>query len=213
MTINSLTQVNAKISTAIDGLLADAIKQGDADQAFKLCNDLLGIQRISGLSLAKTLWTIHQHWNEFGIDDDFFDNAALRLDIHRHTIERYVKVHHMMITDVPADVIKELQDHNIRDLIPIANAISQGYTITNETWDKIADADDSREIARIIREDVKGVEPKSGSITLWMDRDGTLWAFHDEERHFVGSLEVAVDDEIIQKAINRIISNTGITKQ
>lgn len=198
---------------SLDSALDAAIKDCDADQAFELCNILVNIQRYSGLTLAKVLWTIQQHWQDFGIEDDFYDNAALRIDMHRDNIERYVRVHEMLTKHAPQEILNQLQDHNIRDLIPIANAVHQGYEIEEATWNKLANADTSQEISSIVREDVKGADPRSNSITIRMDRDGSLWAFRQEQRYFVGSLEVSDEEETIQKAINRIVSNSGIMKQ
>lgn len=210
---NLMIKSNDTLSDRVDKLLSDAVKQGDADQAFQICNDLRELQHRAGLALAKVLWTIWKNWKEFGIEEDFFDNSALRSGIHRHTVERYVRIYDMIINSVPNELVDRVQKFNIRDLSPVANAINQGYEIEDKTWDKIANSLDTREIAKIVREDVKGVEPRSNTISLWMDRDGSLWAFNNDQRYFVGSLELSSDDEIIQKAINRIVSNTGITKQ
>ena len=42
---------------------------------------------------------------------------------------------------------------------------------------------------------------------------GSLWAIMEEERVFIGSLEVEDDNSIVQKAIERLTKNSGVVRQ
>ncbi len=74
----------------------------------------------------------------------------------------------------------------------------------------MADAPDLNTITKIVREDVRGEEIKKGSISLSIDRDGSIYVFSHNQRVFIGSLEIKNEDEMVQKALNRIIKNSGI---
>ena len=63
--------------------------------------------------------------------------------------------------------------------------------------------------------EITGKERRSNSLRIWLDDHGSLFAYggDDEERKFIGSLEVDDDDPVVQKAINRIINSTNILQR
>jgi hypothetical protein len=187
-----------------------AIQQGDLDMAIDFCSRLVNLQKMSGLALAKALWMIHDNWNRFEIDEDFKMIMAIRLDIHPHTVERYVRVYDLLL-HAPEEVVAQLESKNIGDLFPVANAVAQGYTVDDDTWKDIADAPSQTDVSRIVREDVKGAEPRATSLSLSINQAGEIWAWKSNQRYFIGSLEISNEDETVQKAIERIVKNSGIS--
>lgn len=177
---------------------------------------LVGIQQqfqIKGIALCKSLHLMNEYWESFEIGDNFLDTATQYLGIHRHTIERYVKVWDMF-SFAPKTLLPELQQKGISSLIPIANAVAQGYPIEASTWDRLADAPDRNSVSKIINEEVKDMEgTRSNRLTILLDRKGSLWAIMEEERVFIGSLEIEDDNSIVQKAIERLTKNSGVVRQ
>jgi len=165
--------------------------------------------QIRGWALAKLLYLVEKSWDDYEIGDDFYDTVTGYLALHKNTIKRYIDVWDSCEL-IPPKLLPEFQQKAIRTHIPISSAIAQGYEIDDNTWQDLADAPDLNTVSRIVREDVRGEELKTGSISLSIDRDGSIYAFSHDQRYFIGSLEVDHKVEVAQKAINRIIKNSGI---
>ena len=197
----------------VDEIFETSIKENDPEIMFTY---LVGIQQqfqVKGLALCKSLHLMNKYWEAFEIGDNFLDTAVQYLGIHRHTIERYVKVWDMFSV-APKLLVPELQQKGISSLIPIANAVAQGYNIDDSVWDRLADAPDRNSVSKIINEEVKDMEgTRSNRLTILLDRKGSLWAIMDEERVFIGSLEIEDDNSIVQKAIERLTKNSGVVRQ
>lgn len=163
-----------------------------------------------GRAMIMALGIIEENWASFGIDADFVDYTFEKSGLHRHSIERYVKVY-KAYKKHPALINKVLAA-----AMPIANKIAQGYEFEEDTWQKLDNAPDYQSVAEVLSDFTGGKGERSNRLNLWMDRSGALWAYtKDDQRFFVGSLEVAVAKEnpVIEKAIERITKNSGVLKE
>jgi len=199
----------------IDEVIAESIEKHSALIALRVGTQLREISRVSGLALAKLIYGMRENWETYDdVNDDFEDTVIAFIEIHKDNISRYANVWALFDKKlIPKELRETIQNKNIKDLIPVGLAISQGYEIDQEEWEAIAEAHDLTGVAKVLREDVKNKPPRKGSLQLYMDRTGTIWAFQDDKRKFAGSLEIADEDEIVQKAINRILHESGIIKQ
>ena len=197
-----------EILSLVEERIVDAIKRGDARSMTNICKSLVSITKIAGIALARVLWMIKENWEVFSINEVFEYYMSSVTGLHHRTIERYVRVYDMMDL-VPANIKDQLFSKNIKNLIPIANAVAQGFEIEDDQWAKLAGAADYNEVAQIVRDDVKEASPRKSNLSLWVDDAGSMWAFHESRRYFVGSLEVESDDDVVQKAIRRILDNAG----
>jgi len=144
-------------------LIDNALKEHNQVIAINGLKGLIKVTQKSGLGLAKGIYLLKKIWKEFDLEENFEDAAYIELGVHKHTVDRYVDVWAMYATNsVPKEYVDRLQQHNIKTQIPIANAIAQGYEIKEPEWGKLADATDFSEVSTIIREDVKGKEPRKG---------------------------------------------------
>lgn len=207
----SIDTDDLSILDRIDDILKEAIEQKNAYIALNACKSLIQVTKISGLGLAKILYFIHTHWKEFGIEDEFNDVVYEYIGLHKYTVSRYVQVWGMhQENKIPEKFEKEILQRNIKDQIPIATAIKQGYVIEEKDWNKLANASDFQEVSQIVREDIKGKERRKGTLQIFIDKMGAIWAKKEGIRKFVGSLEIRDEDEMVQQAIQRIISNSGM---
>ena len=196
----------------VEDVIKESIRQKDPEIIFQHGFQLLTGMQVRGWALAKLLYLTEKCWDVYKIGDDFYDTVTGYLALHKNTIKRYIDVWDSCDL-IPPQLLPEFQQKAIRSHIPISSAIAQGYEIDNDTWQKLADAPDLNTVSAIVREDVRGEEPKKGSISLSMDRHGSIWVFVETDvRFFVGSLNVEVKDEAVQKAINRIVKNSGILR-
>lgn len=194
----------------VEEVLEKAFKEHDAEYALNACANLIHIAKISGKALAKMLYTLKHHWDMFEIEDTFEDYAYPKLGLHSHTIERYIKVEEML-QSLPEEA-KSIGQRPIGQLIPIANAVAQGVEFDREDWKVLSQAPTESDIRAEIRE-ITGAEPRKSGVTIFLDRDGSLWASNKDERRFIGSLETTDESSLAQKAITRIVDRAGVMKQ
>jgi len=190
-----------------------AIEHKDFEEALTVCAKFVNAIKVSGLVLAKVFYLLHNAWSEFELQDDFYDAVSSYLGLHRNTVVNYERVYIMLAYFVPEELRDEFKQKPIMTLVPIANAIDQGYDIDDAEWEKLAHAPDYKTTGNLVREEVKDREPRTSSLSISMDRDGSLWVWRDGDSKFVGSLEVNDEDDVVQRAVNRIIHNSGIMRK
>jgi len=200
----------------VEDTIQESITSKDPSKSIHLCKFLIGAAQLSGLALAKVLYELQRNWWKFDIDEDFTDYIFKEVGKHRHTIERYLKIADMLYNYAPKEVRPVLEKLPIGSLVPIASTVSQGYLLEPEDWQEFAEAENTTDVRRIVREIRTGQGDKSRTslLSLWMDRNGSIWAFNStDKRFFVGSLDIKEENEFVVKAIERIVANSGILKQ
>jgi len=206
----SLPTDNGWALQKVDEYINQSLSQGDVYIALDVCKQLRQVSQIAGLALAKMLYLIRDNWDYFDVEEPFEDVAYEYIGLHSHTVDRYIKVWKMFADGVAPE---ELQQRSIKDLIPIANAVAQGYEITEDEWDKLEDAPDYSSVTRIVREDIKDQEPRRNALQLFLDSDGQITAMKDGFIHNVGYLHLDSGEDIVMSAIERIIKNTGMMRR
>lgn len=203
---------NEWILQKAENIINEAIKKKDAEIALSACEQLIKISKLSGIGLAKLLYLLKANWEVFERHDTFEEVAYTRFGKHRHTIDRYLAVYEQLFIadNVPEQYKKDIQQQAIRMQDYIASALKQGEEINNDEWEKLAHAPDINTVLKVLREDVRGKPPRKGSLQLWIDDLGSIWATFERDRFFIGSLEVDSDEEAVQKAIERIKKGAGI---
>src|SRR5574342_323263 len=158
-------QVNSEtVMEKIDEALKQSLKEKNVYIALNVCKQLVAVGQVSGIGLAKALYFIEKNWEKYKVDEAFDDVVWDYIGKHKHTVERYVKVWGMFDNAlIPQDHVEEMKQRNIGELIPIANALYEGHEINEEQWEKLSEAPDVHTISKVIREDVKGESPRSGS--------------------------------------------------
>jgi hypothetical protein len=203
-----------KLFELVDGYVKEAKSQNNPYIALNACKDLLEVSQLAGLALAKMFYDLKQMWEEFDVAEEFEDIAYIYLGKHPHTINRYLRVWSMFAENkIPNEQKDAMMGMNIKSLIPVANALEQGHEIDEDEWEEIAEASDYQEVSRIIREEVKGSDPRKNALILTIDKVGTIFAMQEGQQYFVGSLEVSAEETPIQQAIHRIIDNAGIMQK
>jgi hypothetical protein len=90
--------------------------------------------------------------------------------------------------------------------------VSRGFDIESGDWEELADAPDYSTVSRKIRE-IKGVEPKKGSLQIYLEEDGTINAYYNDRIVYVGFLDVTSSNDTVQKTINRIVNGSGMIEK
>lgn len=188
----------------VDSIVEDAVAQKNPDIAGDALVYMLNVSRVSGLVLAKTLYTLKFQWKNFNRRDSFEGYIEDYCGVRKDTRERYIRVWEMLVSeDVPREYAEKIKLHPIKSLVPIATLWKQGYEVDSQQWLKLANAPDVATVNKIIRE-IKGVEPRKGSLQIVMEPDGSLFAWKNDIRYFVGHLNVDDDTVAVQEAIARL---------
>jgi len=194
-------------------IINDSIEEKDAQKALHVCYQIVKILQLGGLALAESLYMISSHWDELNVNDAFEDVVSARTGLHKFTVQRYVSVWSMYAQNkIPEEYRDQIRGMNIKSQIPIAQALSAGYEITDGEWEELADATDYSTVNATMR-DIKGKEPRSNALIMLLDRDGGITATKGGERVTIGWLDISEDDPIVQQAITRIIKGGGILEQ
>ena len=199
----------------VDAIIGQAVEDKNPDVAAGAMASLAGISRMSGLASAKFIYTFKFAWKNFPQSkvQSFEDYANDKLGYHKSTVKRYYNVWDMLVShDIPKEYLDKLKLQPIRCLISIATMWTQGVQVDSNQWMKLANAPDPSTVNKIIRE-IKKVEPKTGSIQIEMSEDGTLYAWQNDKRYFIGSLNVDDAQEVVQKAIARLVGDGRVTEK
>lgn len=210
--INGDALTGEDVLSAIDGVIDDLNSTGDLGKATHVLTVLEKIEDVSSHAKAKLLYGMNLWWIENKPDEVFKDYIESHSEKTKAvTVDRYITAQSYIESgDIPDDVAQL----PMRNLVPIAKTLSHGHKISRTQYDNIIKANNSREIEDILRS-IKNKEPRKSSLQIEWSRDGSLYAWKDNKRTFLGWLdkEAYAGNDVAQKAINRILDNTGIIRK
>jgi len=197
----------------VDEIIRESLDKKDAYLALNSCRALKQIAQLSGIALAKFFYLMKENWDKYEIGDEFDDVAFDYVGVHKSTVDKYVRVWKMHNQHlIPSEVSEQIRKRNIKDQIPIAIAVDQGYDIGEDDWKDLADAPDFNSVSAKVRE-IKGKEPSKSALLLFISSDGTLTAQQEGETEFVGYLNTDDAGLIAEKAIQRILKSSGVMEK
>lgn len=201
---------NKDMLEAIENTLIQLNDTGNFNQAVKVLNTLDKIDNVTGKAKAYLLWGMSE-WSKINKPhENFFDTIESNSNTKSITAQRYVNVWQQIQDE---NIPKKVQARPMRDLIPVANMLAQGYEPTKKQWDEIELASNSSEILDVIRE-VKGKKPRKSGLKIYLERDGSLNLWKNNQKKYVGFLDVKeASDPDIAKAIERIVSGAQIIRR
>lgn len=208
---NKITSVEKSFQSKIDEELVHLYETGDFSRATKFVAALDTLDTVSGHAKAKMLYGFNDWWKENRPQDNFGDHIESTTATRGVTVKRYISVWKYIEQSV---IPKEISIRPMRDLVPIANTLEQGYDIGKADWRKLNLAANDGELRDVIRK-IKGKPAKKNAKVLKIDRKGNINLYVDDKKKFVGFLnfeEGMVDDDI-QKAINKIIAGASMVEE
>jgi hypothetical protein len=204
---------NQTILERVEALIQDAIDKKDVHAALNVPKQLVAVQKVSGVALARAMYLIKENWDKFEIEEPFDDVAFSYMGTSKETVRKYYLVEKMHEEDmIPEPYREKISQMNIRDQIPIAYTLDMGYEIEEEDWQELSRAYDAPTIRAITR-GIQGKPPRKHALLITLNRDGSLVATKAGEIYEVGWLDVDDADEAVRQAIERIVKNTGIIRQ
>lgn len=185
---------------------------GDIEHTVAVIRAFEKFEDLSGIGKAYALWGSQQWFTTTKQDGDFYEKFGITETNSRTYVDRLIRMWDCLQSGkVPPKVAKR----NVRELIPITEALSQNYEIDSESWDKLAMAVDNDEIRAIVQQQIKKKEPRSHTMTFTVDSKGTITMWHQGVGYYAGMLNVvdAETEEILAKGLNRIIDGHAKMKR
>jgi len=194
----------------VESLMQEALKKDDVSIILSQINRMLQARELVGKVLAKTLYLFHQNWNSFSASkSDEFDDVLNSINLDPDNVKRYLRVWRFY-----EQLPEGIQDRPIRDLIPITNALHQGYSISEDNWEKLERASNLSEIQRTVTVDIKNKERRKGTLQINLDnKTGSYYGWKDGERHDAGFLDVNSTDPVVQEIIEKTLRSTGARRK
>lgn len=212
---NPLDQGIPVKAQALEMKIHQILKQGrireDGKIVLTAAQALVGAQKLSGKGLAQLYYGMKQDWEHYHIEDNLYDTIFEMVGHVKETVDRYINIWAMFEEKlIPDKFEKRIKDRPIRDQVIISALPAQGYEVTEKQWKKIVHAPDNSTLQKVVRE-IKKKEPRKSALILTLDREGNIWATQKSNRYYAGHLNIAERHiEIIDKAVQRIIKNSGI---
>lgn len=198
----------------IDEIMKQSIAQQNVYIALNAGKTMYAIGKAVGKGLAKLLYEVQKNWENYGISEDYGEVVFDYIGLHESNITRYIRVMEMLEEEqIPEQYREDISQMNMRQLIPIATTLSQGYEIEDDEWEKLVDAPDLSTVSKILREDIKEKPMRKGALALYLDNEGSLWAYWNDDRYSIGTLNVHDKNEAVKKAIERITRCAGVLRQ
>ena len=200
------------VMEGVDDICKQIDATGDFEYGVTAIRSMATAGRIMGISLARLLHGMNNIWYAKGYEDDLYDYLAASISIKRITFDRYIKAWDAVL-QAPAQYQEALMVRPMKDLNALGAAVSQGYEIEDKDWDELIDAENNADFLKVLREEVKGKETKTNTMTMYLDQNtGDIELWLNGVKKSLGYLNVqdADNDAAIAKAINRIVDNSHI---
>lgn len=200
------------ILSAIDQEIITLHDTGNINRVMSVLNGLSEVESVSGHAKAKLLWASNEWFKQNEPDKDFADHVADTTTLNRTVVDRYITVQRF-IEDMT--IPKEITERPMRDLIPIAKTLAQGYDISKEQWRKIKLAANDGELRDVLRK-IKGKSERKSAKVLKLERDGSINLYiKGKPKKFIGFLNVkdAETDNDVAEMIERIKNGAGMVEE
>ena len=214
----TLTAGDRKIFELVDTTVEQAISQNNIQPVMAMGRALKRNLQASGLALSKLLYRAREVWELLGYDEDMFESIYAEMGISHSTAHKYINMWEAVFAnpDIPDDVKEDIEGKPIKALLLLTAAAREGQ-ISNEDWDKIAEASTSSEVRNIVR-DIRGERTSSRTaMVLELNmKSGVLVARRGGERDTtIGVFNVGqrTQNDLVEAAITKIISNCGIMER
>lgn len=185
-------------------------QDGNLRRANASLTALDSIADTAGLGKACLLSGMQKWYTSNNRSDEGFFSAIGMTETHKVTYARRLINLWGQIEKraIPTDV----QKRSVKELIPIANALSHDAIFDDDDWEEIRMAPNVEEIGRIIAK-VRKTKQRANTLSLSLAPDGSIYAYKGNQRKFVGYLNLEEEnDEIVAMAHNKIIDNTPIRR-
>ena len=196
----------------VDTIIRRALEEHDPYIALRFGSDMQSSIRISGVALAKLLYELRHNWQEFGIDDNFFDVVEGEMGVPISTADKYSRMWEVVFVESGiSDAIKQrLIAKPIKSLLLLPAYVSNGET----NWDSIIGIENHNELRRFIRGERGEATSSKTALLIKVDmRTGQLYAKQGDVPFApFGLLKLDTGNPVINKAVDRLLNSAGVMR-
>lgn len=202
----ALTRQN--VLSSIDEEIERLYKTGDVNRAAHVLNSLDSIDNVTGQAKAKFLFGMQSWYSANKPTENFGDYVESISDTKAVTVKRYTTVW-KYVED--CTIPKEIAERPMRDLVPIASTLSQGYEIGKAEWRTISLCASNSELLNVLRK-IRGKKERKSARVIKLSRDGSLNGWKDNKKYFIGFLNIkeAETDGVLAEFIEKIKISSGV---
>lgn len=204
-----------RVFNRVDEAIQKAFEQEDMGVVWSAGRNLSEWAKLSGLGLAKLLYDGLQIWlrMEKGSEQDYYEEAYVEIGKHKATVTRYTAIWAMLSNGVvPGEYKDKLMSHGVKMLVPVAQAVKDGYEIPSEKWLALTNAVDEHEIRGVVKQ-ITGKADKSNHKTRYIDAEGDYTMWFKGNAYYIAHFNSSYADPIIQAEISRAINLLGILEK
>lgn len=196
---------------AIDQEIIQLHDSGDVNHVMSVLNGLNNMEGVTGHAKARLLWATNE-WFKVNVPGEVFsDHVTSTTELKKVTVNNYITTwRYVEDCTIPMEIV----GRPMRDLVPIAKTLSQGYEISKEQWRKIHLASNDGELRDILRQIKKKPQRKSARV-IKLTRDGSLYGWKAGKKYFLGFLEIkaAATDAVLAEFIEKIKIGAGVIEE
>lgn len=217
-----LTTTELRVFDTVDEIIIQAITAGDPVPAMNFANELIRSSQVRGVALAKLFYGLSEQWNLFqaaGYDDNFVDFTEVHTGYSAQTITKYTRMWKNIFAnpEISENVKKQLMGREIGQLLLLTALAGEG--VDEDKMEEIANTSDERALKEAIRSERGERTSSATSVRIYLQlREegnlprGCLFVRRGNQTTIVGSLDVDSGEELVEKAINRIVNGAGISE-
>lgn len=209
-----ITRTELQALDFVTELFDKAINEKDPEVLNKHIARIRRSQQIEGIALAKLLFLWKDKWREFEIGEEFEDYVFAEDGISPQTTRKYLALWEAIFQnpDISDEIKAALYGKPIQGLL-LCVAASRENQLSDDNWEEIAQAPDTKTIREIIRE-IRGEQTSSATaLIITLSRDGTLAARQGDEAYVpFGFLNPKPDNATAFNARDRIIRAAGVVE-
>lgn len=182
-----------------------------------MVNTITGLERITGVSKASTLWYISRGWSAFDIDDSFYQLAFERSGLADDTIDRYIDAWDVVeknrkVLDTPT--LQSYIEKPIEALIAVGQHAKEYGPPSKGQMKILINSADTTQLREKLNE-FKGKKSSGKKGTQFVLRkDGTLEAWVNNEGLYLGYLDrsESPNAEKRNRALASLFKRAGIVE-
>lgn len=201
------------ILTLADTIVENSIKANDPKGLFLSIRTSFSNRHISDVQAIQLCYRSEARWQEMKLEGDFLDYARDETGKGEETIRRYAKIGKMMNEFVPIKYQTTLWCRPIRNLVALAQAVSEHGNFSDEEWHQLSRCINGQEVRLRLDEILNHERKPTNRLTITLDRDGGLTAVKRNKREPIGMLRLEPGNELVAEAVQRVIASAGILEQ
>jgi hypothetical protein len=212
LNLNGQSIAKKDFLSAIDNEIIHLHDTGDINHVMGLLNNLDELDSVAGHAKAKLLFASHEWYKVNVPGENFGDHVESTTSTKKVTVDRYITAWKYVENSI---IPKEIAERPMRDLVPIAKTLSQGYDISKEQWRKIGLSTNDGELREVLRK-IKGKAERKSAKVIRLARDGSLHLYKKgQAKKFLGffDLKASEEDKEIAEEIEKFIQCRGVVRE